>query len=227
MKVRLKVSQKVKLSSAVQVYRVMREVLMRERTIDRSKEHFWIVCLAANNKLLLLELISFGSSRATVVEPTDVFSFALQKKAAQVIMVHNHPSGELVPSLSDKQITEKMAAIGAFVKVPVIDHLIISESGYYSFADSGLLKQIMDDTHYDLTFQQIDMVLARMNHTEKKLKAAQKEKEIKVAQAELKTEKEVKKSKLDVAKKLLKRKLSVDEIMAITGLSKREVSGLK
>jgi DNA repair protein RadC len=227
MKVRLKVSQKVKLSSAMQVYRVMREVLMRERTIDRSKEHFWIVCLAANNKLLLLELISFGSSRATVVEPTDVFSFALQKKAAQVIMVHNHPSGELVPSLRDKQITEKMAAIGAFVKVPVIDHLIISESGYYSFADSGLLKQIMDDTHYDLTFQQIDMLLARMNHTEKKLKAAQKEKEIKVAQAELKTEKEVKKSKMEVAKKLLKRKLSVDEIMAITGLSKREVSGLK
>jgi DNA repair protein RadC len=227
MKVRLKVSQKVKLSSAVQVYRVMREVLMRERTIDRSKEHFWIVCLAANNKLLLLELISFGSSRATVVEPTDVFSFALQKKAAQVIMVHNHPSGELVPSLSDKQITEKMAAIGAFVKVPVIDHLIISESGYFSFADSGLLKEIMDDTHYDLTFQQIDMLLARMNHTEKKLKAAQKEKEIKVAQAELKTEKEVKKSKLDVAKKLLKRKLSVDEIMAITGLSKKEVSALK
>ena len=120
--------------------------------------------MAPNNKLLLIELVSFGSSTATVVEPTEVFSFALQKKASKLIMVHNHPHGELTPSFKDKELIERMAAIGAFVKVPVIDHLIITDKKYFSFTDSGLLEKIVAESHYDLTFSQID----KMKEREKK-----------------------------------------------------------
>jgi len=69
-------------------------------------------------------------------------------------MVHNHPHGELTPSFKDKELTERMAAIGDFVKVPVIDHLIITDKKYFSFSDSGLLKQIMAESHYDLLNKQ-------------------------------------------------------------------------
>ena len=98
MKVRLTSSQKIKVSGSADIYAIMRDVLLRERKIDRSKEHFWIVCLAHNNKLLLIELISFGSATRTVVEPTEVFSFALQKKASQLIMVHyaNHSIMQII-----------------------------------------------------------------------------------------------------------------------------------
>src|SRR5262249_35230258 len=117
MKVKLTKAQKIKIGNSEAVYTIMRDILMRERMFDRTKEHFWLVCLANNNQLLLIELISFGSSKATIIEPTEVFSFALQKKAAQLIMVHNHPSGELTPSHSDKEITERMGAIGKFVSL--------------------------------------------------------------------------------------------------------------
>ncbi len=215
MKVKLTKAQKVKLGNSSAVFKIMHEVLMRERLFDRTKEHFWIVCLANNNQLLLIELISFGSSRATVVEPTEVFSFALQKQAAQLIMVHNHPGGSLAPSFSDKELTEKMGAIGKFVKLPVIDHLIITEESYYSFADSGLLKQIMDNTRYDLTFSQIDKLKWEMENIERRAKRNEeklKEKENKIR---------------EIAKGLLKKKISVAEIVNLTGLSKKEVEKLK
>ena len=167
MKVKLTRAQKIKLANSKQVYQIMRDVLMREATIDRSKEHFWIVCLAHNNKLLLIELVCFGGRAAVTVEPTEVFSFALQKKASKMIMVHNHPHGELTPSFKDKELTERMAAIGDFVKVPVIDHLIITDKKYFSFTDSGLLEQIMAESHYDLTFSQIDRLKDQMQSQKK------------------------------------------------------------
>jgi DNA repair protein RadC len=201
MKVRLTPAQKIKILNADDLYVIMRSILLRERKIDRNKEHFWLVCLANNNRILLIELISFGSVNATTVEPMDVFSFALQKRAVKLIMVHNHPSGELQPSPADRRITDKMAAIGKFVNVPVIDHLIISETGYYSFAATGLLKKIEDETHYDLTFAQIDRLLDEKKGSEKK-----KAKEI--------------------AKKMKAKGMSVEMIVELTGLKKVEIGKL-
>ena len=126
MNVRLTQEQKIKVLNSEDLYKVMQQVLLRENKIDRNKEHFWVVCLASNNQILLIELISLGTVNQTLVEPMEVFSFALQKRAVQIIMVHNHPSGELKPTKGDIEVTDKMLAIGKFVNVPVIDHLIIT-----------------------------------------------------------------------------------------------------
>jgi DNA repair protein RadC len=119
MNVTLTKAQKVRILNAKSIYDIMREVLLRENSIDRNKEHLWLVCLSASNRLLMIELISLGSVHSTIVEPMDVFSFALQKRAVKLILVHNHPSGELEPSPPDIEITERMYAIGKFVRVPV------------------------------------------------------------------------------------------------------------
>lgn len=156
MTIKLQEKHKIQVLNADDVYSIMQQILLRERKIDRNKEHFWVVCLTHSNTISLIELISLGSATATIIEPTEVFGFALQKQAAKLIMVHNHPSGTLQPSTNDITITERMMAIGKFLNLPVIDHLIITEKDYFSFANTLLLQKIAQETLYDLTFAEVD-----------------------------------------------------------------------
>ena len=156
MTIKLHEKHKIQVLNADDVYSIMQQILLRERKIDRNKEHFWVVCLTHSNTISLIELISLGSATATIIEPTEVFGFALQKQAAKLIMVHNHPSGTLQPSTNDITITERMMAIGKFLNLPVIDHLIITEKDYFSFANTLLLQKIAQETLYDLTFAEVD-----------------------------------------------------------------------
>lgn len=209
MNVKLTAKQKIKVTGSASIYSIMQQILKRENKIDRDKEHFWIVCLSANNSILMIELISLGSVKATIVEPMDVFSFALQKRAVSIILVHNHPSGEMKPSRADINLTEKMLAIGSFVDVPVIDHLIISEKAYMSFADDGLIKKMEEDNRYDLTFSELDLLRNDMKNIQRKQKT------------------EIRKEKLNIAKKMLEHGDSVKKIISITGLTEKDVERLK
>lgn len=101
-----------------------------------------------NNRILFIELVSLGSVNSTIAEPMEVFSFALQKQAVKIILIHNHPSGDLIPSEQDKDQTDRFIQVGIIVNVPVIDHFIISERSYYSFEVSGLLDQLKLSTKY-------------------------------------------------------------------------------
>ncbi|GAA0894087.1 hypothetical protein GCM10009122_37670 [Fulvivirga kasyanovii] len=199
MNVRLTQEQKIKVLNSEDLYKVMQQVLLRENKIDRNKEHFWVVCLASNNQILLIELISLGTVNQTLVEPMEVFSFALQKRAVQIIMVHNHPSGELKPTKSDIEVTDKMLAIGKFVNVPVIDHLIITEEKYYSFVDSGMLEKIEKETTYDLSFKQIDELKKEIAGIEKR------------------------RAFIELAEKMLEDKQPIKVIAKYTGLSEQEI----
>ncbi len=212
MTIRLTADQKIKVLNAEDVFIIMHDILMREKKIDRNKEHFWLVCLANNNQILMIELISLGSVKSTVVEPMDVFSFALQKRAVKLIMVHNHPSGELKPSRSDIQVTERMMAIGDFLELPVIEHMIISEKGFYSFATTGLLKKIKQDSTIDLTFK-------KQEAQAKKL-AEQKKRFLKRIEQEKRNE------KLKIAKNMLKKGISITTVIATTGLTVDEAATL-
>ena len=153
MRVKLTKAQRIRVLNSVDVYKVMQQVLLRENKIDRNKEHFWVVCLSQSNKILLIELVSLGTMKKSLVDPTEVFSFALQKRAAQLIMVHNHPGGALQPSPEDTDITDRMYQIGLFLDLPVIDHLIISERKFYSFKDSGLLAELAKSEKYVLKYK--------------------------------------------------------------------------
>ncbi len=156
MNIELTEEQKVKIYNPRDLYPVMREILLRESEIDLSKEHFWVCGLAANNKLMYLELVSLGSVSQMVVEPVAVFRWAVQKNVFRIILVHNHPSEDLLPSAHDKDLTNQLIQVGKIVQVVVADHMIITPEGFYSFAKKGLMAKLERSTKYvpDCVLQQ-------------------------------------------------------------------------
>lgn len=148
MDIKLTEQEKIKILNSDAIYGIMQKILLRESKIDQNREHFWVIGLENNNRILFIELISLGTINATLVEPMEVFSFALQKRAVKIILCHNHPSGELIPSVNDKNLTDRLIQVGIIVNTHVIDHLIISDKSYLSFADTDLLQELAKSTKY-------------------------------------------------------------------------------
>ncbi|WP_374950293.1 DNA repair protein RadC [Mucilaginibacter sp.] len=113
--------------------------IMRRHLMDLNHEEFWIMLIGRSNKVLAKELVSKGGLSGTVADPKIIFHMALQHQASALIMVHNHPSGNLKPSRDDLVLTKKIADAGRMLDINVLDHLIITDSGYFSFGDEGLL----------------------------------------------------------------------------------------
>ncbi len=105
----------------------------------KNHEIFMVVYLNKANKLLCHETISKGGITGTIADPRIILKHALENNATSIILAHNHPSGNLNPSKQDKEITSKIKAAAALIDIAVIDHLIISNEGYFSFADEGIL----------------------------------------------------------------------------------------
>jgi DNA repair protein RadC len=126
--------EKPKIISSRDAYNVIAPLL-----IDLPHEEFWILTLNRGNKVLAREKISVGGVSSTVVDSKIVFRKAIEGQASAIILCHNHPSGNLFPSQTDIEITQKLVKAGKVIEVPILDHLIVSDRGYYSFADEGAL----------------------------------------------------------------------------------------
>ena len=148
MDIQLTETEKIKILNSDDIYGIMQKVLLREQKIDQNREHFWVIGLENNNRILFIELVSLGTVNQALVKPMEVFSLALQKRAVKIILCHNHPSGELKPSDADKDITDKLIQVGIIVNTPVLDHLIISTKSYLSFGDIGLFQELELSTKY-------------------------------------------------------------------------------
>lgn len=106
---------------------------------DYSYEVFAVVFLNRANKINHFEIISRGGITGTVADPRIILKKALEEDATSIVLCHNHPSGSLIPSASDEDLTKKIKLAAAYFDIKVIDHIIVSEDGYYSFADEGIL----------------------------------------------------------------------------------------
>ena len=106
---------------------------------DLNHEQFWIMLLNNANKVIKLEKIGVGGMTGTTADPKKIFKCALENNAASVMLCHNHPSGNVVPSNADKQITNNLVKAGQFLEIKILDHIIIGNDNYFSFADEGLL----------------------------------------------------------------------------------------
>jgi len=113
--------------------------LMRRHLVDLNHEEFWMLLVGRSSKVLGKELVSKGGLSNTIADPKIIFGTALQYQATGIILVHNHPSGNLKPSQSDIELTKKLTAASRLLEIQVLDHLIITDSGYMSFADESLL----------------------------------------------------------------------------------------
>ena len=112
---------------------------MRTRIKDFGYEVFAVLFLNKANKINHFEIISRGGLTGTVADPRIILRIALEQGATSLVLCHNHPSGNLRPSKADEELTEKIKMAARYLDILVMDHLIVSEEGYFSFADGGLI----------------------------------------------------------------------------------------
>lgn len=127
-------ARKVQIACSNDIYQLMKPELM-----DLPKEEFWILLLNRANSLIKKEQVSSGGVSGTVADPKIIFKAALDQYASSVVLIHNHPSGNLKPSQADINLTTKMKEAGKLLEIPILDHIIFADTGYLSFADEGLL----------------------------------------------------------------------------------------
>lgn len=124
----------VKLSCSQDVFKLMRPLLS-----TLSHEEFWVLYLNRANKLVFKQCHSRGGMVGTVVDTRLILKTALDKTALDLMLVHNHPSGQLHPSQADKELTHKIQQTAKQLDLNVLDHIIIAQKDYFSFADQGIL----------------------------------------------------------------------------------------
>ena len=126
--------QQDKINSSQSVFELMQPIIG-----ELAHEEFWIIYLNNSNKVLQKNQLSKGGITGTLVDVRLALKTALEVGAVGIILTHNHPSGTLKPSEADKQITKKLKNAGENLDIKVLDHLIITENAYFSFADEGML----------------------------------------------------------------------------------------
>ncbi|WP_308992951.1 DNA repair protein RadC [Mariniflexile litorale] len=126
--------QKKKITSSKSVFELMQPIIG-----ELQHEEFWIIYLNNSNKVILKNQLSKGGITGTLVDVRLVLKQALEVGATGLILAHNHPSGTLKPSEADKQITNKLKVAAESLDIKVLDHLIVTEKAYFSFADEGLI----------------------------------------------------------------------------------------
>ena len=127
---------KDKISRSSDAYEIFRALIG-----DLPHEEFWILLLNKANRIIKKARISEGGVSGTVVDPKKIYKIALDNHASSLILGHNHPSGNIQPSEADNKITRKIKDCGILLDVAVLDHIIIGEDRYYSYADCGQMEK--------------------------------------------------------------------------------------
>lgn len=112
---------------------------IQDSLVDLPHEEFWILMLNRANKVIAKKNVSKGGVSGTVADAKLIFKPALEKLACSIVLCHNHPSGNLKPSDADMKLTSKLKQAGKSLDIPILDHLIIGDNAYFSFADEGIL----------------------------------------------------------------------------------------
>ncbi len=136
-KTKIKASERPQVKTSKDAADLLKQI-WDENKID-FVEQFKVLFLNRANKVLGIFEVSTGGVTGTVADPKLVFVAALKANACSIIISHNHPSGNLKPSQADEQLTQKIKQAGQFLDIKLIDHIIVSSEGYYSFADEGLI----------------------------------------------------------------------------------------
>lgn len=133
----IKPSQRPKVISSASAF----EILLAGWNPDKIEfiEQFKVLLLSRSNRVLGQYELSTGGTSGTVADVRLIFAAALKANASGIIIAHNHPSGTLAASQADQDITKKVKEAGRILEIPMLDHLIVTTEGYYSFADQGML----------------------------------------------------------------------------------------
>lgn len=113
--------------------------MLKHHFADLNHEEFWLILLNRANKVITTQVISKGGQAGTIADPKIIFNLALLNHASGIMLAHNHPSGNLKPSQADIYLTQKLIAGGKLLDLQVLDHLIVTDGHYFSFADEGMI----------------------------------------------------------------------------------------
>ncbi|MET0636429.1 MAG: DNA repair protein RadC [Chitinophagaceae bacterium] len=122
-------------SSSIDVAHYLRDMLR-----DHKHEVFAVIFLNRANRVNHFEIVSKGGITGTVADPRIILKMALQEDAVSIVLCHNHPSGNLRPSKADEEMTKKFVVAAQYLDIRVMDHIIVSDEGFYSFADEGRMQ---------------------------------------------------------------------------------------
>lgn len=218
MNVRLTPEQKIKLLNSKDVYSVMQQILLRENKIRRGQEHLWVIGLNSRNKILFIELVALGATNWVATTAPDLFRVAIYKLAVNIIIVHNHPSGECTPTEADIAFTTKMATAAKLLDIHVLDHLVITESEYCSLADKGKMPDLLQGVPYEVVPTE-EAELRKLKIDKEKQAAAEKAKKA----GEKKGQKE---KALEMAVRLKAEGMDDMFIQRVTGLTEEDIKKL-
>ena len=126
-------------SNPKSIWKISRDLLLAEDEIDRSKEHVWVFLLDSRNKITLIELVTLGILDSSIIHPREIFRRAVHEGCAQIIVAHNHPSGCIDPSEGDLIITNRLKEAGKILGIELIDHLIVTLTGFTSLKERSFL----------------------------------------------------------------------------------------
>lgn len=110
-----------------------------EKLRDQKREKFFSILLDTKHRVIKEELVSIGSLNLSIVHPREVFSSAIKEAAQSILFVHNHPSGEVIPSQEDIALTKRLVEVGKIIGIEVLDHIIIGNGRYMSFTEEKLI----------------------------------------------------------------------------------------
>lgn len=124
-----------------QIYLSPKDIFEELRDLrNHKKEHFIVFYLDIRNQEIKREIVSIGSLNASLVHPREVFEPAVRNYAANIIIAHNHPSGEPHPSKDDIEITSRLIEAGKILEIEILDHIIVASKGFFSFKENGLFS---------------------------------------------------------------------------------------
>jgi DNA repair protein RadC len=129
--------EKPKIISSHKAYALLKPILS-----DLYHEEFYAIFLNKSNYLISIELISIGGFSSTIADSRIIFRKALEAKATSMILAHNHPSGNCQPSEADLKLTKSLVSKGNILDIPVLDHIIVSDLSYFSFADNAMMSEL-------------------------------------------------------------------------------------
>ena len=199
MRMSLKNAGSIKIQHSTDLWEIMQRLLKHENKVDPGKEHLWAIALDSAAVILNIELVTIGTHARTSINPTALLSIPLQKDAVSLVLVHNHPSGSLVPSKADQKFTNRLIQICSLLEISLADHMIISEEGFYSFRDAGLMDILAASKEYVPPY-----LLQETGLSEERARLA-------------------KELKQEIAQQMLEKGLSVEEVQQYTGLSTEDI----
>ncbi|MEI8186612.1 MAG: DNA repair protein RadC [Chlorobiaceae bacterium] len=112
---------------------------MAGRIPDETKEHLFVLHLNTKNQIIKNELVSVGTLNSALIHPREVFKSAIRESAHAIILVHNHPSGDVEPSSADKQVTDLLKKASSIIQIDLLDHVILAKTEWFSFRERSLL----------------------------------------------------------------------------------------